>query len=112
MSEAPDSPSRTTPAPLGARGALSAQRKSHGPEGPGFWRASVVARYAMLVGLSALFLLPFLWMLGTSLTPADQVLSRTRSFFPTHPEWSNYAEALGTLPFALFLKNTLLVAVL
>lgn len=75
-------------------------------------RLSVLLRYAVLVGLSALFALPFLWMLGTSVTPADLVLDRNRPLFPPHPAWENYAEALTALPFGLFLQNTLIVAVL
>jgi len=51
-------------------------------------------------------------MVGTSLTPADEVLNRNRPLFPRDPAWSNYREALTVLPFHLFLKNTLLVALL
>lgn len=71
-----------------------------------------VLRYAVLTALSALFAVPFLWMLGTSLTPADDVLDRSRPFFPARPAWGNYAEALTTLPFGTFLGNTVLVSVL
>ena len=69
-------------------------------------------RYAALMLISGLFILPFLWMLGTSLTPAEQVLDRYRPLFPADPAWGNYPEALGTLPFGLFLKNTLIISVL
>lgn len=69
-------------------------------------------RYVALIALSLLFAFPFLWMLGTSLTPAEEVLSRARPLFPPRPAWSNYAEALTALPFGLFLKNTLMVALL
>ena len=69
-------------------------------------------RYLCLSALSVLFALPFLWMVGTSLTPAEDVLDRNRPFFPSHPAWGNYKEALTTLPFGIFLQNTLLVTVL
>jgi ABC-type sugar transport system, permease component len=74
--------------------------------------ALLLLRYAALVTLSALFALPFLWMLGTSLTPADDVLDRFRPLFPARPAWENYAEALTVLPFGTFLGNTVLVSVL
>jgi multiple sugar transport system permease protein len=67
-------------------------------------------RYITLSVLGALFALPFVWMLGTSLTPADDVLDRSRPLFPAHPAWGNYAEALTTLPFGTFLGNTVLVS--
>src|SRR4051794_31185036 len=69
-------------------------------------------RYLVLIGLSCLFILPFLWMLGTSLTPPNEVIKSTRPFFPRHPDWHNYVEALTTLPFHLFLRNTLTIAIL
>ncbi|MES2461032.1 MAG: carbohydrate ABC transporter permease [Armatimonadota bacterium] len=75
-------------------------------------KLSVPLRYICLCVLSALFAIPFLWMVGTSLTPANEVLSRSRPFFPAHPDWGNYVEALTSLPFGIFLQNTLLVAVL
>jgi multiple sugar transport system permease protein len=70
----------------------------------------IVLRYAALIGLSLLFVMPFVWMLGTSLTPANEVIKSDRPLFPSHLEWRNYYDALTTLPFHLFLKNTLLVA--
>lgn len=69
-------------------------------------------RYAVLIALSIAFAYPFIWMLGTSLTPADEVLNRARPLFPPHPAWENYREALTVLPFGIFLKNTLTVAIL
>ena len=68
--------------------------------------------YVALITLSVLFALPFIWMLGTSLTPADLVLDRSRPLFPSRLAWGNYVEAMTVLPFGTFLKNTLLVAVL
>ena len=69
-------------------------------------------RYLVLSALGAVFLIPFLWMLSTSLTPAAEVMAKHRSWIPTHPQWSNYPEALTVLPFQIFLKNTLIVTVL
>jgi ABC-type glycerol-3-phosphate transport system permease component len=74
--------------------------------------AAPAVRYAVLIALSVVYAFPFLWMVGTSLTPADEVLLRSRPLFPAHPAWGNYKEALTVLPFHLFLKNTLTVALL
>lgn len=75
-------------------------------------RAAVALRYLALIGLSLIFAFPFLWMVGTSITPADEVINVARPLFPAHPAWSNYHEALTVLPFGIFLQNTVLVAVL
>jgi multiple sugar transport system permease protein len=74
----------------------------------------VLLKYAALIALSALFVMPFLWMLGTSLTSADEVLNRDRPLFPAKLVWSNYRTALvdSGLPFRLFLQNTLIISVL
>src|SRR5215218_4692351 len=76
--------------------------------------ASISLRYALLIALGVMFAMPFVWMVGTSLTPADLVLNRDRPLFPMTLMWSNYRQALvGVgLPFDLFLKNTLIIAVL
>jgi multiple sugar transport system permease protein len=80
-----------------------------------------VVRYVALCALAFLFLLPFLWMIATSLTPAGEVIKSDRPFFPSnlpHRIWlelrweGNYREALTTLPFHLFLYNTLTIAIL
>jgi multiple sugar transport system permease protein len=76
--------------------------------------AKVIARYVALIALSTMFVMPFVWMLGTSLTRGDLVLIRDRPLFPRELIWSNYYRALvgSELPFLLFLKNTLLVSVM
>jgi multiple sugar transport system permease protein len=71
-----------------------------------------VTGFLILCLLATLFILPFLWMLGTSLTPAAEVIKVNRPFFPRHPDWGNYHEALTVMPFDIFLKNTLIVALL
>lgn len=68
--------------------------------------------YALLIGFSLLFIFPFVWMVGTSLTASGLVLDRNRPIIPLHPVWHNYVEALTVLPFNIFLKNTLLISVL
>jgi multiple sugar transport system permease protein len=76
--------------------------------------AKTAARYAVLIALSVLFVLPFLWMVSTSLTPADQILNVNRPLIPTEFAWENYKTALAnpSLPFHTFFKNTLVIAVL
>jgi multiple sugar transport system permease protein len=93
-------------------GVRALARRRFSPGKPG-----AVWRYAALIGLSVVFLMPFLWMVGTSLTPPEEILDRDRPFFPAHPHWVNYVHALappptGYLPFHVFLKNTLMVTIL
>ena len=68
--------------------------------------------YVLLVAGSVVFLLPFLWMLTTSLKTSKGVLAFPPEFFPTSFEWQNYAAGWSSLPFTRFLLNTLLVTTL
>ena len=65
--------------------------------------------YFVLIGLSLVFLIPFFWMLSTSLTEASKIIVKDRSWIPHPAVWKNYADALTVLPFGLFLKNTLII---
>ncbi|MGH2559497.1 MAG: carbohydrate ABC transporter permease [Thermomicrobiales bacterium] len=65
--------------------------------------------YALLLGLAVLFILPFLWMLSTSLKPQDEIFAFPPSFIPTSFEWHNYPDGWRILPFTTFLKNSLIV---
>ncbi len=65
--------------------------------------------YALLFGLSAIFLLPFLWMVSTSLKHEQDVFTYPPSFFPNSFQWQNYVDGWTLLPFNTFLRNSLIV---
>jgi ABC-type glycerol-3-phosphate transport system permease component len=65
--------------------------------------------YALLIGLSVLFIFPFLWMVSTSLKPQDEVFSYPPTFIPTSFQWENYPDGWTILPFNTFLRNSLIV---
>ncbi len=69
----------------------------------------ITLSYIVLIGLSCVFLIPFFWMLSTSLTEASKIIVKDRSWIPHPAVWKNYADALTVLPFGLFLKNTLII---
>ena len=68
--------------------------------------------YAMLIGGSVLFLAPLAWMISTSLKPLDDVWKLQMDWIPDPILWRNYIEALDTLPFFLYIRNSLFVAVI
>lgn len=71
-----------------------------------------VFAYVLLVAGAIVFVLPFLWMLTTSLKTARGVLTFPPEFLPTSFEWRNYVDGWTILPFGRYLLNTLLVTVL
>jgi multiple sugar transport system permease protein len=72
--------------------------------------AGRIATYVALALLSALFALPFLWLLSTSLKPPAQLFRLPPEWIPDPFTWSNYPRALTAIPFFLYLKNTLYIA--
>jgi ABC-type glycerol-3-phosphate transport system permease component len=68
----------------------------------------------LLGGIALLFLIPFLWMIVTSLKPLEQVFTDPLRWIPDPIQWSNYVEALTSpgFPFVRLLRNTLFYTVL
>ena len=75
-------------------------------------RIRLLVTYGILI-LGAIFiLLPFLWMILTSMKPANEVLLMPPKWFPSHIQWENYQEAFQAVPFFTYLKNSILVSFL
>jgi multiple sugar transport system permease protein len=68
-------------------------------------------KYALLALCSLSFLLPFLWMVSTSLKDTPQTFHVPPIWVPWPMRPQNYPEALTRQPFGLFLVNTLQYAV-
>lgn len=65
------------------------------------------------LGLLALsFLLPFAWMISTSLKPNADTMKLQLELIPHPFRWRNYLDAVRQIPFALYLWNTVWVCVL
>lgn len=70
---------------------------------------SAILKYAVLI-IGALFtLLPFLWMIFSSLKTPAEIISIPPTLLPSEPQWSNYAEAWKAAPFPRYFLNTLIV---
>lgn len=63
--------------------------------------------FLILVAGAFVFLFPFLWMLSTSLKTPQEIVATQTVWIPAHPQWKNYAKALGYFPFVRYLMNTL-----
>lgn len=66
-----------------------------------------VLAVAVLTLGGILFIAPFLWMLATSLKDARNVF--TPEWIPNPIAWNNYADALTSVPFGLWFRNTAIV---
>ena len=61
-----------------------------------------------LMGMTFSLVLPFLWMVLTSLKPLVEV--GVEEWLPSRPVWSNYAEVFRAIPFARYYWNSIFVA--
>jgi multiple sugar transport system permease protein len=69
-----------------------------------------VLTHAALIPAAFLFILPFLWMLSTSLKSKPQLYVYPPILVPIPPSWSNYPDAVNYIDFFLYLRNTLIIA--
>jgi len=94
------------------------QQHSRSVNGPtartGWQRAAVktlseLAKHVVLVPLAIIFMIPFFWMLSTSLKPDAQIFKWPPVWIPNPIQWSNYREAVTTIPFFRYVGNTLII---
>jgi multiple sugar transport system permease protein len=66
----------------------------------------MISAHAALIALSLVFLVPFLWLLSTSLKIDSQILVFPPVWFPQPITFQQYVTGLNYIPFLTYLKNT------
>lgn len=74
-----------------------------------FWTGLI---WLLLIGGSFIMLLPFVWLVISSVKPQEQIFIFPPEWIPREVRWENYVEALVYKPFYRFILNTLYIAVL
>lgn len=70
-----------------------------------------LALHFFLILGSVVMLLPFVWMLSTSLKEPQEIFTYPPTWIPSTFLWSNYSEALTAMPFDRFYLNSFFVAI-
>ena len=73
------------------------------------WRAVVVT---LLIVVGIVMLLPFVWLVSSSLKLQHQVFQFPPQWIPDPIRFENYIDALTYKPFHIYLKNTLIIIIL
>ncbi len=75
--------------------------------------------HILLIALSVVFAFPLIWLVLTSLKPIDQTMHIPIIWWPREWQWGNYwkaftfnREKLGYIPFLVYGRNTLMLAIL
>lgn len=69
-----------------------------------------VSRYLLLIIGAVIMILPFIWMLSTSLKLPEDVLSWPPELFPKRVTIGNYVTVFATAPFVRFFINSVMMA--
>jgi ABC-type glycerol-3-phosphate transport system permease component len=67
--------------------------------------------YLVLIVLMATVILPFVWMISTSLKGVNEVFAYPPTWIPQVLHWENYLEVWQEAPFARYFLNSTIVAV-
>ena len=75
------------------------------------WKTGTIVWFVLLVAFSLFALVPFLWMISTSLKTRAEVFTFPPILFPPVPNWENYLRVFEAFPFLRYARNTIFVAV-
>ena len=68
--------------------------------------------YLVLIMITALMIIPFLWMLSASIKSNTEVFKITPfQFIPDVPRWDNYKEIWTKIPLMNFIGNTVFLTI-
>jgi len=74
-------------------------------------RIASILTYIVLLAGAAMLMIPFAWMLSTSLKALDEVNTWPITWIPRELLWQNYIDVFERTPFARFLLNSVILSV-
>jgi multiple sugar transport system permease protein len=74
-------------------------------------RARAIVVHALLLTVGLLMVFPFVWTIGTSLKMPGEIFTWPPVLYPARPQPMNYVDLFRTVPFASWLRNSVIVTV-
>ncbi len=74
-------------------------------------RTSAAITYALLLSMSFVMLVPLVWLVRSSVMDLNQIFVFPPEWIPDPWQWNNYPAAFTTIPFLLYLRNTLTIVI-
>ena len=68
--------------------------------------------YILLTIISLTMILPFLWMLSSSIKPETEVFDMPIRWIPDEPRFENYVDVWRKAPFLIYYRNTVVLTVI
>ena len=72
---------------------------------------STIITYILITFLALIMILPFYWMIITSLKTNTEIQAIDQTFFPSVVMWSNYLYVFQVFDFSTYMWNTIVVAI-
>ncbi len=72
-------------------------------------RIRTVLAYVLLTGGGLVMLLPFAWLVSSSLKGPENIFTVPPEWIPEPMRWRNFTDVLSALPFLRYLENTLVI---
>jgi trehalose/maltose transport system permease protein len=66
--------------------------------------------WLLIIAIAAYALFPFYWALRSAITPDSELFSTPLKYFPSHPTWAHFDDALSSSVFRRALLNSTIVA--
>lgn len=73
---------------------------------------SQILRHITLIFVGIITFFPFIWMISSALKTKDEIFSFPPKLIPSTFEWSNFAKVFSDSTFAVYIGNSVFVAVL
>ncbi len=77
----------------------------------GFRRQQLVSRVVLIL-MSAVFLIPFYWMVVTAFKSNAELAAYPPTLWPHGLQWQNFPQAVDYIPFFTFTRNTVIITAL
>jgi len=68
--------------------------------------------YAALAIVSLVLILPFLWIISTSLKGDEDIFTTPPQWIPTDLRWENYSTVFDRMPYIIYFRNSVFVTVM
>ena len=72
-------------------------------------RIELLILYILLIILAAWFVIPFFWLLSSSLKEPHELFSVPMQWLPSSIQFENYIRMFNAIPFGLYLRNTMII---
>lgn len=73
---------------------------------------SRIINYTVLIGVAAILILPFLWIISTSLKGNESIFAIPPQWIPDKIHWENYKNVFEKMPFFIYLRNSVFISVM